>query len=41
MTDAHDTLHPDREPALFVTTHWSAVLAAGLDESGAARKALK
>lgn len=40
MTDAHDTLHPEREPALFVTTHWSAVLAAGLDESGAARKAL-
>ena len=40
MADANDTLHSDREPALFVTTHWSAVLAAGLDESGAARKAL-
>src|SRR5206468_2474231 len=40
MADANDTRHPEREPALFVTTHWSAVLAAGLDESGAARKAL-
>jgi RNA polymerase sigma-70 factor (ECF subfamily) len=40
MAEANDTLYPEREPALFVTTHWSAVLAAGLDESGLARRAL-
>jgi len=41
MADANDTLHRSREPALFVTTHWSAVLAAGQDESAVARGALE
>lgn len=41
MSDGHDTLHGSPGPALFVTTHWSVVLAAGLDESAVAGHALE
>lgn len=41
MSDGHDTLHRSPGPGLFVTTHWSVVLAAGLDESAVAGHALE
>ncbi len=41
MSDGHDPLHRSPGPALFVTTHWSVVLAAGLNESDVAGHALE
>ena len=41
MPDADETVTQRREQGLFVTTHWSVVLAAGLDESTIARNALE
>ena len=41
MPNGNDPIPPSREPALFVTTHWSVVLAAGLDESAVASNALE
>jgi len=41
MPYGNDPNPPNREPALFVTTHWSVVLAAGLDESAVAHNALE
>lgn len=41
MAEPSNTPLPGQEPGLFVTTHWSVVLAAGLDESSVARNALE
>jgi len=41
MPDADDPGTERREQGLFVTTHWSVVLAAGQDESSIARHALE
>lgn len=41
MADANDAAGQRREQGLFVTTHWSVVLAAGQDESSVARHALE
>ena len=41
MASPHSTVPPPGGQALFVTTRWSVVLAAGLDESSVARDALE
>jgi RNA polymerase sigma factor (sigma-70 family) len=41
MAEPSNTPLPGQEPGLFVTTHWSVVLAAGVDESSVARNALE
>src|SRR5436190_4778279 len=41
MAEPSNTPLPGQEPGLFVTTHWSVVLAAGQDESSIARHALE